>query len=128
MRLVLDASAAVRVVLGGEGAQAFAKELATCALVVAPTLFQSEVANTMWKYVQAGQLDAASATSRLQDALDLVDEFAPDADYLPEALLAATRHQHPVYDMLYLVVARQHACDLMTADRKLAQLWRQFAQ
>lgn len=128
MRLVLDASAAIRVVLGGEGAPAFAKELASCTLVVAPTLFQTEVANALWKYLQAGQLAAADATTRLRDAIDLVDEFAPDADYVPDALVAAHQHHHPVYDMLYLVVARQHACELMTADRKLSQLWKRFSK
>ena len=86
---------------------------------MAPTLFHSEMANTLWKYVRAGMLDKEAAMARYEEAIGLVDTFTPDADLLPEALLAAA---HPVYDLLYLTLARRHGGSLLTVDRKLAAL------
>jgi hypothetical protein len=47
-RLVLDASAAVRAVLPFQGAEEVLNHLESVALVLAPTLFCSEVANTLF--------------------------------------------------------------------------------
>ena len=39
-----------------------------------------------------------------------------------EATKEAMRLRHPVYDMLYFVLARRNAATLFTLDRKLQQL------
>ena len=44
MRLVLDASAAVRVVMRAEGADGLLESVATATVVTAPSLYASEVA------------------------------------------------------------------------------------
>lgn len=123
MRHVLDASAAIRIVLGDADRAPLVAALQTSEFVMAPSLFHSEVSNTLWKYVRAGLLDAAGAQARYRDAVDLVDHFEADADLAVAALAAASTHHHPVYDLIYLVLARRHGCDLITADRKLLALW-----
>ena len=45
--------------------------------------------------------------------------FALTGRFCLEALHAAARNNHPVYDMLYLVVARRNAATLFTFDKKL---------
>jgi predicted nucleic acid-binding protein len=122
MRVVLDASAAIHLVLRTAMAPELVATLQSCSLVLAPTLFHGEVANTLRKYVRAGELTQELAITRYEEAVALVDRFEPDEHFALEALVAATRHQHPVYDMLYLTLARRFGCSLLTADKKLKAL------
>lgn len=122
MRLVLDASAAVRVVMRAEHATALLSTLARAAVVTAPSLFASEVANALWKYVQAGTTPLEKAIGRYEEAVSLVDDFTPDAQLVTEALAEAARRSHPVYDLLYAVLARRHGCEVLTLDKHLAAL------
>ena len=55
-------------------------------------------------------------------AVDLVDHIEPDRTLLPEALALATHLDHPVYDCLYLVLARREVALLLSADRRLLEL------
>ena len=64
MRLVLDASAAVRLVMRAELAEQLLAPIAAAAVVIAPSLYASEVANALWKYVQAGTLGIEAALDR----------------------------------------------------------------
>jgi len=89
---------------------------------LAPSLFHSEVGNTLWKYVRAGPLDRRAATERYEEAAGLVNSFLPDKELVTKALAAAVRHGHPLYDLLYVILARRHDCKLITEDRKLAAL------
>lgn len=121
-RLVLDASAALRVVLRQEGTGDLAHRLGDARLVLAPDVYVSEVANGLWKYVADGQFEVDEAQARLEEALELVDVLVAGVELVAEALAAAARHRHPVYDLLYAVLARRHGCGLLTVDRRLAGL------
>ena len=52
MRAVLDASAAANIILRTKLAPALIEKLKRSRLVIAPTLFHCEIANTLWKYVR----------------------------------------------------------------------------
>lgn len=119
-RAVLDASAAVRLVLNGEHAALLAAKLENVALVTTPDLFCSEAANALWRYVRAGEIDLDLAVARLEQCLGLVDDLIPERTLASEALAAAARHQHPVYDMMYAVLARRSAAMVITTDRTFA--------
>jgi predicted nucleic acid-binding protein len=41
---------------------------------------------------------------------------------MPQALGLAAKHEHSVYDMLYVAAALQHGARLLTLDRKLKAL------
>jgi predicted nucleic acid-binding protein len=123
--VVLDASAALVMVVG-PAAEPIHAALAGASEVIAPALFAAEVANALWKYVQAGILRVEDAQARLHTALALCDRLtaidqAPDS-VLVEALGEACRLSHPVYDLLYLVLARRHGATLVTCDRRLGDL------
>jgi predicted nucleic acid-binding protein len=122
VRLVLDASAALNVVLRTDRAPGFLAALEGGDLVLAPSLFHSEVSNTLWKYVRAGSLDKQTAMTRLEEALDLVDNFEADERLVTEALSQAALHDHPVYDMLYIVLTMRFGARLISADSKLLKL------
>lgn len=122
MRAVLDASAAVNVVMRTDRAADLIGALEGCDLVLAPTLFHGEVANTLWKYVRAGVIDKQTALTRLEEARGLVDSFEADEGLATEAMSQAILHAHPVYDLLYLVLAMRYGARLLSADGKLMEL------
>jgi predicted nucleic acid-binding protein len=119
---VLDASAAVRLILGDRAAAAVAEQIREAAMVMAPELMLSEVANTLWKLQRADLLADLDPQQLLADARDLVDRVEPDRHLQAEALALACHHDHPVYDCLYLALARREAATLISVDRSLQQL------
>ena len=122
-RLVLDASAAVRVVLRDAGSGPLRAELEAAALVLAPSIYVSEVANALRKYAaKAGELSTDECSERLGEAELLVDEVFDDRELVLEALHQAVAHDHPVDDLLYAVLARRTGAAVLTLDRRLAAL------
>lgn len=119
---VLDASAAVRLIHGDPAAAHLAEQILEAPLVLAPELMLTEVANTLWKLQRAAQFADLDPQQLLADAADLVDRVEPDRHLQSEALALACHHNHPVYDCLYLALARREAASLITADRRLQQL------
>jgi predicted nucleic acid-binding protein len=52
----------------------------------------------------------------------VLDAVLPDRHLQVEALALACHLDHPVYDCLYLALARREAALLLTADQRLQQL------
>jgi predicted nucleic acid-binding protein len=119
-RLVLDASAALQAVLAAPAAGEGLDALASASVVLAPDLYSAEVANALWKYVRAGELDIEAAVHHLENAIALVDAFVPTSDLAKEALVAAATVGHSVYDCIYAVLARREGASVLTADRALS--------
>ena len=120
--VVLDASAALQVVLRVDGSRPLVDLLRSASTVVAPRLFAVETANALWKYVRAGQLTESEAIEALRAALSLVTHPIDDADMAVEALSTAARYQHPVYDAMYATLARRIGGAVATRDRRLREL------
>lgn len=122
MIVVLDASAAIEIVLQREAAEQLSKQLLEADWVIAPTLYISEVANTVWKYQKSADLSYRSCERALEQALALPDDFINEYDLCREAFKLSCTLEHPVYDMLYLVTARRNNGILLTLDKKLRQI------
>jgi len=120
--LVLDASAVIRIIEGAEQSASFQEAVLNADLVLAPELMLTEVANALWRLQRAGQLAADGLQQRLSRAAELVDVIEPDRHLQVEALALACHLDHPVYDCLYLALARREAAVLLTADQKLMAL------
>lgn len=123
--MVLDASAVVRIIEGSSQAAALREAVLQADLVLAPELMLTEVANALWRLQRSGQLEAAGLQKRLSRAAELVDHIEPDRHLQVEALALACHLDHPVYDCLYLALARREAATLLTADLRLQQLAQQ---
>ncbi len=119
-RSVLDASAAVHLVLRGDHALKLSRKLKDVALVMAPVLYCSEVANSLLKYVRAGKLTVDQAVTRVERCLEFVGSLIPEISLAPEALVAASRYQGGAYDMMYAVLARRTGAPVITMDRRFA--------
>lgn len=120
--MVLDSSAALRIVLGTPEGLMLIDTMDAGELITAPAVFEAETANAIWKYLRAGVLETQTALEKLHEALALVDVMEDMRPLLDEALAEAERTGHPVYDLLYLVLARRSAATLVTFDRRLASL------
>ncbi|MEA5442376.1 type II toxin-antitoxin system VapC family toxin [Cyanobium gracile] len=120
--LVLDASAALRLITHDPIASGWAEQLGQAPLVLAPELMLTEVANALWKLQRDAGLAGMDPQPLLADAADLVDQIEPDRHLQVEALALACHLNHPVYDCLYLALARREAALLLTADLRLRRL------
>ena len=124
MRLVLDTSAAINIVLQTAQAPALMAILEQADRVIAPSLMHSELGNTLWKAVRFSGLDVTQAMNHYEDAIALVDEFVLDETLMRLAIRNAILHAHPVYDMVFVAAAQQHGCSLLSVDKKLVTLAR----
>ena len=120
MILLIDASAAVELVLKRTHSAPISNAVADADLVLAPDLYISEVANALWKHshITGESLDA----SVLDDAVAIPDEYLPSHHLYREAFAMGVRNAHPVYDCIYLVASQRRAATLVTLDQRLRRL------
>jgi predicted nucleic acid-binding protein len=126
MNIVIDASAAVSLVLAMPGSEIFFAPLDQAELVMAPDLFIAEVCNAFWKYRKADLLPLDRCEKGLEYALSLPDQLESSLGLHREAFALAARHSHPAYDALYLVLARRNNAAILTMDHRLAELARKL--
>ncbi|MBN9498424.1 MAG: type II toxin-antitoxin system VapC family toxin [Alphaproteobacteria bacterium] len=87
----------------------------------APDLLLVEVSNAIWKIARFKSQPAAQAIARQTRLLELPIALTPDASLLPAAMALALRLPHSVYDCLYLALAAQLDCAILTADTRLGK-------
>ena len=119
MRLVLDASAAIEVVLVRSKAREFERMLEEADQVLAPDLIIPEVVNTIWKYHQFESLNRNTCDEAIEFAIGLLDVLVPCKELYREAFLLARSARQPAYDMFYLALARREDAGFLTTDRAL---------
>jgi predicted nucleic acid-binding protein len=85
---------------------------------VAPDLLISECANVLWRRCRQGDITPAEATESVADLLTLNVPLVPATSLVQSALQLALHHQRPVYDALYLALAQERQCALLTADER----------
>ncbi len=79
-----------------------------------------ECANVLWKEVRFGGMPQTQAEAFLGDLLDLPFQIVPVSNLLPRALQVGLTHQLAVYDSLYIALALEMVCPLITVDRRQA--------
>jgi len=121
-RVVVDACAAITIVSGQDKRDVLLAAIRAANVAIAPMLFSTEVANALTGYVRKGVFTASEVIDRYGQALELVDEIVPDAEFGVEALAEASRLSHPAYDLIYAILARRTGSALLTCDRRLAKL------
>ena len=122
MIYVLDTCAAFEVAFHGPKYNLFMNAVAGAEKVIAPTLFDSEIANVLWKYARSGAIDEENAKKTLAYLLQMVDEYTDTSELAIEALHEGIRLGHSIYDMFYLVLARHNGATLLTTDKKFKTL------
>jgi len=117
--LVLDASAAVELVMARPKRQAIAAVLQENDWVIAPSLYIYEVTNTMWKYHRLLKLELKDLQEKLQQAIVLIDEIIPAGDLYPETLRLSCQIDHTAYAAAYLAAAQKRKAAIVTLDQRL---------
>jgi predicted nucleic acid-binding protein len=117
--IVLDASAAVELVLNTDAGRRVAKEIAPPEISLhVPHLLDVEVTHVLRAHVQRGAVPADQATQALVDYSELDLERYGHEDLLPRVW--ALRENLTAYDAVYVVLAQLLDATLLTCDAKLA--------
>ena len=117
---VVDASVAVKWFVA-ETDSLVADELsASNHRLFAPRLILTEVANALGRKAMAGLMSAAEACAYLRSLPHYFDDVLAVDELIEPALKNACALRHPIYDLIYLEVARKVDAQLITADRRFA--------
>jgi predicted nucleic acid-binding protein len=118
--IVIDASAAVDLIVGGPAHDRVAAQLRRARTCAAPHLIDAEVGQVLRRFALAGRLDPVQATEALADFAAL-----PLVRYAHAPLMARAfdlRANATFYDALYIVLAEALGAPLLTLDARLGQL------
>jgi predicted nucleic acid-binding protein len=116
--IVLDASALVDVVLGHPDS-AWSLDRMGAEDVCAPAHQMAEVLSALARLRRAGVIDGAGAMTALAEAAAFPQEvLAPTERHLHRALELSEGIR--VLDGLYVALAEERSCPLVTTDRRLA--------
>lgn len=113
---VVDASVVVKWVVdevGSEEAAALRGDE-----LQAPDWIQVECANVLWAKSRRKELTSNEAVERIALLLEAPVVLVPSPELLDQAFALALELAHPVYDCLYLALALERRCPLVTADER----------
>ena len=82
MRVVVDSSVAVKLVVPENGQAAAFELLRAASERLAPKFLLVEVGNTLWKKIERGELSAVQAPTGLQIAEDAITRFVDDSELI----------------------------------------------
>ncbi len=121
MKFVLDSSVALKTALPELDSS---KAIALCAAFehgfhrfIAPDIFPIEAAHALTKAERRGLISVGQASILLADLP--IPEFHPSLPLLQRAIDISSIARIAVYDGLYVALAEQQHCELVTADRRL---------
>lgn len=120
MRAVVDTNVVAYYLLGTEGFTAEANGFwRSIGEVLAPALWEAELANVIWMSVRAGVLSGADAPAKLALATRLGIHSVPTRTVWHGALLRAVQTGIAVYDTLFIELAEREQAPFATFDRRL---------
>ena len=117
-RLVVDASVAAKWVLKEANSDA-ARRIVDRAQLLAPDLLWAELGSLLWRRHRLGELSASDARGMLRTLRGVPVRSYALFPLLPLALEIALTIGHSVYDCVYLALANQEDCRVVSADRRL---------
>jgi predicted nucleic acid-binding protein len=117
--LVLDASVAAKLFIAEAGSDAAAALVATAARFIAPDLVLVELANVAVKRLRSREITREVAERIIASSRSIFRELEPAANLTTRAFELASGYGISVYDAMYVALAEQRGCDLVTADAQL---------
>ena len=121
MTLVVDASVAVKWLVREHDSELARGLFDLPDPLIAPDWLLIEAASTFRKKVEGSELLEIHAHRHLEDIPEFFSRLYPSRSLVDGALSLSFRLRHPVYDCLYLELARQMSCHMVTADKEFVQ-------
>ena len=118
MRLVVDASVAVKWLVEEEYSDAADRLLEGSHDLFAPRLMASEVGNALWRKVRMGEIERSRAGVLASAISEMAVSWAGDEGVCPDAVRLSLALDRPVYDCVYLALAYRVGATLVTADAR----------
>ena len=122
MTTVIDVSAVVEILLQKEKCKKYRDIIEKSSSVLAPDIYVSELANTLWKYYTRKLYTETECKKYIQLGIGYIDRFINCKDIWQEAFSEGINNKHSVYDLLYMVTARRNGGTLITSDSALAAI------
>ncbi len=122
MNLVIDANVGVKWFIEEPRSSAARKILEKGSSFIAPDIFIPEICNVVWKKVKQQEVTAEQGQAIVSNISAILDRIVPSPDLANRAFSLAVRHNHPVYDCLYLALAERESFILITDDAKLVTI------
>jgi predicted nucleic acid-binding protein len=90
--------------------------------LIAPDLITGEIGNALWK---RSVLIRDISVQQARDAYSYFLAFGlplyPSSSFAARGLSLAIQELHPVYDALYVALAEERGCELITADERFVR-------
>ena len=122
MRLVVDASVAIKWVVEEEDSALADNLLHERHEMLAPSFMALEAGNTMLQKMRRGAFNRSEALRRFQQIFDSPVQWVDTAALTPEAIRLALELNHPAYDCIYLALAREADATVVTADSRFVSI------
>ena len=120
MRLVVDASVAVKWLVEEDYSEIADKLLDERHQLFAPRLMASEVGNALWRKARLGEMERSQAGLLAAAIPQMAINWMSDEAVCPDAVRLSLALDHPVYDCVYLALAHRIGATLVTADVQFA--------
>ena len=120
MRLVVDASVAVKWLIAEEGSDAAHRLAAGADDLHAPRLMASEIANALWRKACMGEIERRLAGALAAAVPEMPVRWSADEAVCADAVRLALSLDRPVYDCVYLALAHRLGAWMVTADQRFA--------
>lgn len=121
MDLVIDASVAVKWFVHEADSDRALELLPLPIELFAPSLLLLEVARALQRHATAGVFAPRLVASGLSDLRKSLKRIVPLEDLVDEALRLAQEIRHPIYDCVYLTLAKRTGARMITADVKFSE-------
>ena len=120
MRLVVDASVAVKWLVEEEYSAAAERLLDGSHELYAPRLMASEVGNALWRKARMGEMERSRAGALAAAISEMAVSWIGDEGICSDAVRLSLALDRPVYDCVYLALAHRMGATLVTADARFA--------
>ena len=125
MKYVIDSSVAMKWVLpeidSDKALQLRTDFAAAVHQLLAPDIFPTEVANALTSAEKSARIQPGDAIIFFTDIANNAPELHEATPLLRRAVEISLPTRQSVYDCLYVALAEQEACELITADDKLVK-------
>lgn len=90
---------------------------------IAPDSLPIEVAHALTRAERQGKITSGTGSGLFDGFLDLCPPLYPYFDYLDRAMQLSSRFRIGVFDCVYVALAEQQECQVVTIDKRFLELF-----